>query len=486
MPPAIIGRDREFLPAALEILETPPSPLPVAIMLTLCIFCAVALGWSFIGRLDIHAIAWGKIESAGREKVIQPLESGKVAQFHMRNGSRVQTGDTLVELDSTDARADLAATFETLAANNAEAARRRVAIATAIWIRQAAFGGNTYGTVLPYEMPAIPFSPDISAPIRDRENAVLLADLTQLRDTLSNLDRQTVQKIAVRRRLEAMVGHETDLIATATNLLELREQAIKLAIGTKIALFDAQESLQRSQAQLASDRGALTETDAAIDEIASQKIKAISAFVADNETKLSSVTQKNADLGQQFIKARTKFSHMTLVAPVDGIVQRVAVTTIGQVVLPGQQLMTIVPDQGGLQIQAYVNNEDIGFIKVGQHVEIKIDAFPFAHYGAVGGSILSVAADALDEQAAKREQSNATALADGGYGQPAASPGQSASFVFPIVVALDKATINIDGVAVALKPGMTVSAEIRTGSRRVIDYLLSPIARIGSGALKER
>lgn len=486
MPPAVVGRDREFLPAAIEILETPPSPLPVAIMLTLCVLCVAALAWSFIGRLDIHAIAWGKVETNGREKFIQSIESGKVARLHVQNGARVRRGDTLVELDATAAWADLVAVAAALAANTAEAARRRVAIATTVRMRTPPLGRGLRDAPAAEEALAIPFPPDISVAIQDREKAVLAADLTQLRDTLANLDMQMAQKGASKRRLEARIAHESDLIATATELLQLREQAIKLAIGTKIALYDAQESLQRAQAQVASDQGELTETDAAIDEIASQKIKAASAFVADQEAKLSDVTRKSTDLGQQLVKARTKLSHMTLVAPVDGIVQRVAVTTVGQVVLPGQQLMTIIPDEGALQVQAYVGNADIGFVKVGQHVEIKVDAFPFAHYGTIGGSVLTVAADALDEQAAKREQSNAAAFANGGDAQPAVAPGQPPAFVFPIVVTLDRTSMNIDGAPIALKPGMTVSAEIKTGSRRVIDYLLSPLARLGSGALKER
>src|SRR5437899_1794971 len=161
------GRDREFLPAALEILETPPSPLPVAIMSTICVFSAVALAWSFVGRLDVHAIAWGKVEATGREKVVQPVEAGKVARFNAQNGVRVRAGETLVELDPSEARADLMAVVEALAASDAEAARRRVAIETAGRMRLSALEGDMPGAAVAYGAPAIPFSPDISAPIQE-------------------------------------------------------------------------------------------------------------------------------------------------------------------------------------------------------------------------------------------------------------------------------------------------------------------------------
>lgn len=125
------GRDREFLPAALEILETPPAPLPVALMLTLCAFCVAALAWSFVGRLDVHAVAWGKVEANGHAKVIQPLDPGKVIAIHVEDGDAVRAGDTLLELDPAEAKADEAAAAGVLAASRAEIVRRRLAIDTA-------------------------------------------------------------------------------------------------------------------------------------------------------------------------------------------------------------------------------------------------------------------------------------------------------------------------------------------------------------------
>jgi hemolysin D len=114
--PEMSARDREFLPAAMEILETPPAPMPVALMLTLCVFVALALIWSFIGRLDIHAVALGKIETSSRSKVIQPLDSGKVARVHVENGSKVKAGQVLVEFDAAEAAADEKAASEALEA----------------------------------------------------------------------------------------------------------------------------------------------------------------------------------------------------------------------------------------------------------------------------------------------------------------------------------------------------------------------------------
>jgi hemolysin D len=185
---AISGRDREFLPAALEILETPPAPLPVALMLTICAFVAVALTWSFFGRLDVHAVAPGKIETAGRAKVIQPLDSGKIAAIHVENGSRVKAGDLLFELDPAEAAADENSARDALNAGLAEIARRRFAITTVRDI-EAAQNNNAQSPIQVQLDAAVAHSDrkiawDESVPeaFRLRERAVLAADLNQLSD----------------------------------------------------------------------------------------------------------------------------------------------------------------------------------------------------------------------------------------------------------------------------------------------------------------
>ena len=125
------GRDREFLPAALEILETPPAPMPVALMMTICAFFAAALAWSFVGRLDVHAVAPGKIETINRAKIVQPFDSGKIAAIYVTNGQHVKAGDVLFDLDPAEAAADATAAQEARFESVAEIARRRYAVSVA-------------------------------------------------------------------------------------------------------------------------------------------------------------------------------------------------------------------------------------------------------------------------------------------------------------------------------------------------------------------
>ena len=184
-------------------------------------------------------------------------------------------------------------------------------------------------------------------------------------------------------------------------------------------------------------------------------------------------------------KATARLGRTKLTAPIDGVVQQTAVTTVGQVVTTGQQLAVITPGGGKLQVEALVPNLDVGFVKPGQRAVIKVDAFPFTRFGALHGKVVNIASAAIAEQDAKRALANATASANVVPEAPSA-PGQPESFVFPVTVSLDETAMKIDNATIPLTPGMTASVEIRTDSRRVIDYLLSPLAKIASEAARER
>jgi hemolysin D len=495
-PPSIAGRDREFLPAALEILETPPAPLPVALMLTICAFVAAALAWSFFGQLDVHAVAPGKIETAGRAKVIEPLDPGKIAAIHVDDGSRVKIGDLLLELDPAEAAADENAARDALDASLAEIARRRFAIDTvrAVLRESPPPSGQSEQDAALAQLEAVAADAEgriawddaVPSTFRLREQAVLAADLTQLADTLTNLDKQMAQKEATRERLRMSIAFQDTLIETLTQRVDTRQEAIDLRVGTKINLYDAKEELEKSQSMLASDQGQLIETNAGFAELQSEKTKTLAQFMADNENKLADAARKADEARQSLAKAAARRARTKLYAPIDGVVQQVAVTTIGQVVTTGQQLAVVTPNGGPLQVEALVANLDIGFVKLGQDAAVKVDAFPYTRFGVAHGKVVRIASEAVDEQQAKRALANATSSANAANAAPTSAPGQPEAFVFPVTIELDNDTMKIGGATIRLTPGMTVSVEIKTDSRRVIDYLLSPLAKVASEAMRER
>ena len=487
------GRDREFLPAALEILETPPAPMPVALMLTICAFFAAALAWSFFGRLDVHAVAPGQIETVSASKVVQPFDNGKISAIHVANGQHVKAGEVLLELDPAEPLADADAARDSHYENLAEIARRAYAIAVARTLdtREA-----TDTTARSFERAAIEaavlraeagigFAAAIPADIRLRQRAVLAADLRQLGDQLAALDKQIAQKEATSQRLNMSIAFQDQLMVTLNDRVHTRQEAIRLKVGTKINLYDAKEELQKSESQLASDQGQLIETEAALNELRSEKFKSISQFIADNENKSVDAARKADDAKQSLAKATAKLERTKLVAPIDGIAQQLTVTTIGQVVTTGQQLLVITPGEGPIQVEALVANLDIGFVKIGQPAVIKVDAFPFTRFGTLKGKVARIAQQAVDETEAKRAMANVTAPSNSMPPQTS-GPGQPESFVFPVTISLDRSTMKVGDSEIPLNPGMTVTAEIKTDSRRVIDYLLSPLAKVGSEAMRER
>ena len=492
-------------------------------MLTICAIFAAAFVWSFFGRLDVNAVAQGKLEPTGSAKVIQSLGPGKVAAIRVKDGQSVKAGDLLLELDPAEAAADEREARETLQSSLAEVARRRLAVDTARAAQRLTASANDNGAALATletlaanpqgkidwgeplpeslqtrEAMAAAADPnqagaalrgkiDAGEPLPDgmraREEAVLSADLSQLADTLRALDKQIAGKQATLQRLHMSIDYQAALIETLTERVSTRQEAIDLKVGTKINLYDAKEQLQRSQSQLASDQGQLIETDAAISELTSEKTKALSQFVAENENKAEDAARKGDEARQALAKAVSRLASTRLYAPIDGVVQQLSVTTYGQVVGAGQQLATLTPTDSALQVEALVANMDIGFVRVGQEVSVKLDAFPFTRFGALHGKVIAIAAAAVDEQQAKRSFANATTP---GNEPDSPAPGQTQSFVFPVTVAIDSNAMRVDGASIPLTPGMTATVDIKTESRRVIDYFLSPLAKTTSEAMTER
>lgn len=469
--PRLDAIDREFLPAALELLETPPSPIRIAGLWVICLGVVAAVLWSYIGKLDIHAVAQGRIQPSGRSKVVQPLEPGKVAAIVVENGSVVAAGDVLIELDPTETGADQEGQARDLEAARAEAVRRQVAIDIA--------SGDKL------ETRPVPFPDGIGAGVRLREQSVLTADIAQLAANRANMSAQITEKDATRARLKTTIEARERLMKLAKERADMRETLNDRGSLSRALVIDSLQQYEAQVAQLAMDRGQLIETEAAVKTLESKLFETRSQFIADQAQKLAEAARKADRLAQEVVKARSKHARTTLKAPISGTVQQLAVTTVGQVVTSGQSLMTIVPAGGPIEIEALIQNQDIGFVEPGQQAVVKVESFPFTRYGTLNGRIVKVSRDAVDER-------EATGLADPNAarsGQPsptAAAPAKSQSLVFPATVSIDQRSMNIDGKEVALSPGMAVTVEVRTGERRVLDYLLSPIREATSTTAHER
>ncbi len=462
--------DREFLAPALEILETPPSPVHVAFLWIICAFVVAALSWAYFGRVDIIAAAQGKFQPKGQVKVVEPVETGKVEAIRVGNGSLVQAGDVLVELDRSAALADTKGARAELASARAEILRRKTALVSA---RSHRFDPP----------PAIDWPDDVAPALRQRENQVLAADLGQLAANVASFDAEGAQKTAERDKLRATIETQKNLVATLQERVNMRTKLVEVKAGSKAAVIDATETLQYQITQEAKQEQDLASLAAGLDVIARNSDKAVQDFISDDAQKLEDAERRAEDVEQRLAKAQAELDHLTLRAPIAGRVQSSIITNVGQVVASGQEIMRVVPENSGLEIQAYVRNRDIGFVRVGQEAVVKVESFPFTRYGAIKARVTRIAKDAIPEPDANAIEGDPTRVSNAaGF----AGGERMQNLVFPVMLKPDVETMTVDGLIQPLTSGMAVTVEFKTGARRMLEYLFSPLVEVASKAMRER
>lgn len=461
--------DREFLPAVLEILETPPSPIGTGLLLSICLLVSLALAWSWFGHFDIVATAVGRIQPTGRVKIVQPVETGQVTEVVVANGSKVKAGDPLIRLDAREAQSDVAAGSAMLAALTAEVQCRRAAL--------EAVGSGTYAA------PKIEWDSLIPVSIREREKLVLDADLARLSADLAALEAERVQKTANVARLDATIAAQQELISKQDVRVDMRTQLLQMAAGSRAQLLDAEEARQLQRVTLATQQGELIEARAALVVNAENRKRTLDAFVADEGQKLADAERQIDDLREKLNKSKMRLEQMTITAPITGTVTALSVYGLGQVVNAGEEILRIVPEGSRLELEAYMPNGEIGFVREGQPVIVKIDSFPYTRYGGVGGIVKRIARDAISSNELQQTLEAPTS-APRSSGTGGAQHMQN--LVYPVTIELERQTISVDGQDIPLAAGMAAIAEIKTGNRRILEYVFSPLVDVGSRSLKER
>ncbi|HQR16485.1 MAG TPA: HlyD family type I secretion periplasmic adaptor subunit [Nitrospira sp.] len=446
-PLAVVPRAKvvEFYPAILEIEDAPPSPVGRAILWTIVLVILAGLVWSSVSWIDMVAVAPGQIIPSGYSKTIQPFETGVVAAIHVQDGQSVKKGEVLLDLDPTQNRADRDRAANEYRAANVETARLRALIA----------GASTF------EPPS-----DADSQYVLLQQALLKNQLTEFHarvDAAQQLIGQRKAAWAQTRenilRLETTVPMETERAGAYKRLLE-RDAVTRLDY-----LQAEQQRVDRLQ-ELAGQKKRLMQDQAAWDEADNNLRALVSEFHQTKQGELSLTETKAASLLQEVTKAGQKADLQRLVSPIDGVVQQLAIHTVGGVVTPAQPLLIVVPQDHPVEVSAQLANKDVGFVKDGQPVEIKVETFPFTLYGTIPGTVLSVSDDAVPLDAKKGKSMD--------------------ELVFATRVSMERAVIPVEGKLVHLSPGMAVTVEIKTGQRRVIEYLLSPLLKSAKESMRER
>lgn len=435
-----------FLPAALEIQETPPSPVGRLIGVSIITLMVVGVMWAVLGKVDIVAVAEGKIVPSHQVKVIQPYEKGMVTRVWVEEGQHVKAGDALVELDQTLTQADQQRLSQELYAKQLELARYKT---LQTWLET--------GTATPALLDAPSLSSTVDIQLQQQLAHQQWQQYQAQRGALINALQQHQAEKNTSQHLITKLQQTLPLITQRT-------QAVKTLLDKEMAsqmqYWELEEQRIQQTQDLAAEQSRQQQLQAAID-AAQKQIQAL-----EHETQSSQLTaiaesqRKIADLQEELNKAKDLNAKQVLYAPVDGTVQQLVINTIGGVVTPAQPLMQLVPHNEKLLVEAFLENKDIGFVQEGQAAEIKVQTFPFTKYGVINATVQTVSPDAIaDEKQGLR---------------------------YKVRLLMTQSTLQVDERVVELMPGMAVTAEVKTGKRRIIEFVTAPLMQHGQESGRER
>ena len=443
-----LKRDRlqyEFLPAAEEIVETPAAPLGALVVWLVTLLLIVALAWSYFGKIDIVSVANGKISTEGSTKIIQPAVSGVVTSINVHEGQRVKKGETLLALDKTTAEKDVATVSQSL---NTARVERDI-------LRRLAVGGNTDEIINNADL-----ADETKAMLRQfagSQTALSVARQQAANGTISNYQQQLQFNQQAKHQLETNAQNLKNRKAEIEKQLPNANPVDKLRLQNELSNIDqritsADSAVLGQNQQLLQSQSALTQAQ---NQSQTQTAETNSAF----NNQIITAEKRIIELENNLVKAKQILAQTTITAPVDGTVLSLTVKTIGGVVNAGQQLAQIVPEKVPLYVDAALDNQDIGFVKPGQRVVVKVATYPFQRYGYLEGTVENISPDAIQDD--------------------------KKGLIYKAKIKLndDKSSKQNQ---LKLLPGMNVSAEITTGQRRIIEFFLDPLVTKADESLKVR
>ena len=409
-------QEAEFLPAALSLQARPVSPAARILAMLMVALVMATLGWSFFGRIDIIVNATGKIIPSGYTKTIASVDVASVKALHVEEGQQVKAGDVLIELDASasDSERDKASGNQAMALLQAARAK---AMITAI------------DQGRPPQMPLVD-----NAPADQWQTAQQYLD-GQYRDYAAKLS-----------RVDSNIEHYRQALALATQRAEDYKELLLNHDVSQHAWLEKEQARVDLTGQLSDARN--------------QRSTLVAETRRAAYDQLTEGTKAAASSLQDALRSSARSRLLKLTAPVSGTVQQLDIHTVGGVVSAARPLMQIVPKDAPVEVEALIENKDVGFVRDGQDVAIKIDAFEYTKYGTVTGKVSHVSRDAIKDE--KR------------------------GLIYSVKIALNKSIIAVEGKEMPLSAGMSVNVEIKTGDRRVIEYVLSPLMRHQRESLNER
>jgi len=433
----------DFLPAALEVMEKPPSPTGRWIQATIIAVFTLAVLWASLGHVDINASATGRVIPVGRVKVVQPHDLGRVTAIRVSEGQLVSQGDLLIELDPTESAADEGRLGHDLLTEQVKIARLSAML--------DADRQETRSFAAP---------PNATPTLVERQHQIMAGAYQERRAKLAALVGELSERQAEERALRANMFKLAGMVPLIAEQAEARGRLAARGAGSRFKFLELQQQLLTARQDLTEAKARRAAMDVAATNVLRRRTQLFAEFRSALLAELAEAEQRASSLAQELSKAAERAARHRLTAPISGSVHQLAVHTVGAIVRPADQLLMIVPRDQPLEVEAFVLNKDIAHIEAGQPVEVKFDALPFTRYGTVPGHVRQISSDAVE-----REQ---------------------LGLVFPARIRLSRATMMVDGREMALAPGMAVTTDIKTGERRIIEFLMAPLLRYGQEAIRER
>jgi HlyD family type I secretion membrane fusion protein len=434
------NHEKEFLPAVLEVTETPPSHAARLLTYIIISIFTVAMIWSYFGKIDIIATARGKLIPASHTKKIQSLEAGVIEKIFVADGDVVQKGDILIKLNPTEAKADINRLQSEIKAQKI-AVRRLIALLT--------------------ETPEANFTKqeddgDLYALHKNLLNSEMANKNSQINVLSSQIEEARSQLITITSEIKKLDKILPSMIERAKRRKKLVEQGYY----AEITYMEMQERVISTQEEKNVLNNKKNETKARIASLNKEINQYKAKFNNDISQKLTDTEEKLNSYRQELIKAEEIEKRTYLKSPIDGIVQELKIHTVGGVIKPADEIMSVIPINYKIEADVMVENKDIGFVSQDQIAEIKVDSFPFTKYGTIDGKVRVLSNDAVEKE--------------------------KIGLVFPAKITMMDNKIIVGEKEILLKPGMSITAEIKTGKRRVIEYILSPIIKHLNESIRER
>ena len=437
-------RAPDFHPAGLRLIDDAPSPLPQAVLKVTMFFVVLILVWASLGRLDIVAVAQGKLVPMSYVKIVQPAEQGIVKEILVAEGAQVKAGDVLIRMDAVLTGAD----HDSVSAQYREHALslRRVV---------AELSGGDF----------VKHPEDVPSEFA-RVEAQFRANRQELRSSIaleeSALERARSELAGAQATEEKLKGLLESFKEEEAALLSLRERGVvgRLAVSEKTReRIQTEQDLRTQGFAIRSARAAIQSSKQQISQLTSSRNRQL-------QTERSETAARLAVLEQELTKSARRQELLELRAPQDGVIQDLSTHSIGTVVSPGTVLLTLVPTQDRVRAEVWIDNADIGFVRAGQKVKLKMATFQFQKYGMVDGTVIDVSADAHELDTA--------------------TPIRTESLAYRALVELNTPYIVFREARFNLLPGMRVTGEIKLGTRTIFEYLLSPVVGAFQESARER